>query len=163
MTRFEIRSSNLTPNIEISKRQYMMHIWHDWHSVHHIGPLSNEKIRQKLFLGHLPCIYIQIFLFLGRLPCIYILIFNFVTVLLKWLFNILPKRQFFWDYQGLKNTRKLRDWELLAQATQQNCYKIGLIFCHRLKMGTYSSKNKIFGLQKAIQTYENTSLAPSDI
>ena len=37
-TWFEIRSSNLTPNIEISKRQYMMQIWHDWHSVHHIGP-----------------------------------------------------------------------------------------------------------------------------
>ena len=88
---------------------------------------------------------------------------NFGTVRPKWLFNILPKRQFFCDYWALKNTRKLRDWEFIAHAAQSDCSKIGLIFCQRLKMGTYSSKNKIFGLQKAIGTYENTSLAPPDM
>ena len=72
-------------------------------------------------------------------------------------------RQFFCDYQALKKTRKLRDWEFIAHLTQSNCSKIGLIFCQSLKMGTYSSKNKIFGLQKAIETYENTSLAPPDM
>ena len=30
-------------------------------------------------------------------------------------------------------------------------------------MGTYNSKNKIFGIQKAIGTYENTFLAPPDM